>query len=175
MILVVGASIPSLTFRIIGWRLVRLTIGPGTSIPPAAQNPAQFSLAQMFGWTLAVAMVAGLVRVLLRPEDLSPRMIVDLLTNGAVCLFFGAIASATVWAAFNPRRPLFRLLAVVAVAGLLPLSILWPLRANGQGIFMIVSLVALDACFIGCALLLFRPVGIRLVRQSRKPIVQAGA
>ena len=167
MILVVGASLPSLMFRIIGWRLARLSAGPATN-PPVSQNPAQFSLGQMFGWTLAVAMVAGLVRILLRPEDLSPGMIVDLLANGGICLFFGAIASATVWAAFNPRRPLLRLLAVVVVTGVLPLSILWTLRANGQGIFMIVSLIVLDACFTGCALLLFRPVGIRLVRCKPK-------
>ncbi len=53
-----------------------------------------------------------------------------------------------------------RLLAVVTVTGL-PLWI-WPFGA------MRVSVVALDVCFTGCALLLFRTVGIRLVRLKPK-------
>ncbi len=160
IVLVVVASLPSLTFRIIGWRLTRLTVGPDSADPPTAENPAQFSLRQMFGWTLAVAMVAGLVRIFLRPEDLSPQTIVTLREICAICLFFGTLASATVWAVFNPHRPLMRLLAVVTVTGL-PLWI-WPFGA------MRVSVVALDVCFTGCALLLFRTVGIRLVRLKPK-------
>ena len=155
---VVVASLPPLMFRIIGWQLTRLTVGPDSANPQAEVIPAQFTLRQMFGWTMAVAIVAGLVRILL-PKELSPQTIVTTMEIGAIYLFVGAIALATVWAAFNPRHPLVRLLAVIAVVAL-PRWI-WPFWPFGG---MRDSIYALNVCFTGCALLLFRRIGIRLVR-----------
>jgi hypothetical protein len=167
LILVICASIPSLVARIAGWQIMRNATETEAANSQPARNPLQFTLGQLFGWTLAVAMVAGLMRILVPPDDLRPRMIAECLVDGGVCLAFGTVALAAVWSTLGRGRSVRRLLTVVAITGLIPLVVLLSLGANSQGIVLLVSLATLDALLTGCGLLLLRPAGLRLVRSRR--------
>ncbi len=70
LILVAFASVPSLAARAAGWRVIRFPNVTDSTIWQPGDNPTQFTLRQMFSWTLAVAMVAGLCRLIIRPQDL---------------------------------------------------------------------------------------------------------
>jgi cation transport ATPase len=131
------------------------------------QNPAQFTLRQMFGWTLAVAMIAWLARFVARSDDFRPGTLRDLLMIVAVCLAGGAIAYGAVWAALGRGSPPLRLLVVAAVAGLSAHLVFSLFNAHSREGFLFISWPVLDVLLTGCALLLFRGIGFRLVRASR--------
>jgi hypothetical protein len=168
MIAVVVGALPLLAARAWGWRLMRFsTVADAENWRPA-DNPMQFTLRQMFSWTLAVAMIAGLMRLVFRPEDLRSGM-GSLLMNGAVCIACGCVALAAIWATLGRRYPLRRLFGVVVVAGLVALLIFGMFSVNDQTAIMItVGWAALNALLTCLGLLLFRPVGFRLVRSSGK-------
>ncbi len=167
LILVVIGSLPSLAARATGWQVVRFsTMTDGANWQPG-EMPMQFTLRQMFSWTLAVAMVAGLLRLLIRPEDFRPGMGADLLIGAAVCIAWGVVALAAVWATLGRRHPCRRLLGVVVITGLVALLLLWLFGANDQVRRMVAGWATLNALLTGFGLLLFRPVGFRLVRLGR--------
>jgi hypothetical protein len=169
IIAVVVGALPLLAARAWGWRLMRFSTVTDAENWRPADNPMQFTLRQMFGWTLAVAMIAGLMRLVFRPEDFRSGMGVSLLMDGAVCIACGCVALAAVWATLGRRYPLRRLIGVVVVAGLVALLILGMFSVNDQTFIMItVGWAALNALLTCLGLLLFRPVGFRLVRSSGK-------
>jgi hypothetical protein len=165
MMFVVGLSVPSLVARAAGWNLRRGAAEPTSQNGAPIAKPGQFTLRQMFGWTLAFAMVAGLARFLLEGENLRPRMVVNLLINAIVCFACGGLALATVWSSLGRRNPIRRLPLVVFLTGLIPTAAYLLLGANRQPTFMLVGAAVCDAVFAGCGLLLFRLMGYRLVRQ----------
>jgi hypothetical protein len=169
IIAVVVGAVPLLAARAGGWRLMRFsTVADAENWRPA-DNPMQFTLRQMFSWTLAVAMIAGLMRLVFRPEDFRSGMGASLLMDAAVCIACGFVALAAVWATLGRRYPLRRLLSVVVIAGLVALLILGMFSVNDQtAVIITVGWAALDALLTGLGLLLFRPVGFRLVRTSGK-------
>jgi hypothetical protein len=171
LLLVVIVAIPLLLMRATGRRLIRFVTDDDAKDWQRDENPAQFTLRQMFGWTLAVAMVAGLARLVAGTDDFRHDMPRELLATGAVCLACGAMAYGAAWAALGRRNPAARLAGVAAIATLLGWAILMllsiPFGAPVEAVFMVMAWVVLDALMTGCALLLFRAVGFRLVRASR--------
>ena len=164
VILVVIAVLPSMAARAAGWRIIRFTTASDSAKWQASEKPFQFSLRQMFSWMLAVAMVAGLMRLLIQPEDL--RQGTGLTVNAAYDLAWGIVALAGVWAALGRRHPVRRSLAVVAMSPIVILLILGILGANIRAVGTLTMTIwaTLDALLTVCGLLLFRPVGFRLVR-----------
>jgi hypothetical protein len=165
MIFVVVVAVPSVVARSMGWRVVRVAKIAVAPQPRCA--PLQFTLGQLFSLTVAVAMVAGILRLLAQFGDgyLRRGSVSDLLFGGVVCLISGVIALGGVWGAFGRRRPIPRLLVVIGLSSLVPLLILLLTGANGQPTFMLVSMAAFDALFVSTALLSMRPLRFRLVRQ----------
>jgi hypothetical protein len=68
VLLVAGVSVPLLTARVASWRLIQIPTEADAINAKSAKNSNQFTLRQMFGWTLAAAMVAGLARLVVRPD-----------------------------------------------------------------------------------------------------------
>ncbi len=166
LIAVVFVSIPSLAARAAGWRVIRSTTANDIAMGQPGENPTQFSLRQMFSWTLAVAMVAGLMRLLIRPEDLGPGSGADLVTSAALCVGSGLVALAATWAALGRRHPVRRSLAVVAITAIVAFLILSMLNAVGEVVPISIGWATLNALLTACGLLLFRPVGFRLIRNG---------
>jgi hypothetical protein len=118
LIFVVGLSLPSLAARAAGWRIIRFPTVIDAEDWYPADNPMQFTLRQMFSWTLAVAMIAGLIRMVVRPEEFQPGIGAIFLADSAICVACGFVALAAVWAMLGRQSPVRRLLVVVAVTGL---------------------------------------------------------
>ena len=167
LILVVGLSLPSLAARAAGWRIIRLSAVTDAGNWYPADNPMQFTLRQMFSWTLAVAMVAGLMRLVIRPDEFRPGMAARFMADAAICGACGFVALAAAWAALGSQSPVRWLLAVVALTGLASLLILQMFSANGEVVLMIAGWSTVDALLTGLGLHLFREVGFRLVRHRR--------
>jgi hypothetical protein len=173
VLLVVSVSVPLLTARVAGWRLIQIPTEADAINAQSAQNFNQFTLRQMFGWTLAVAMVAGLARLVARPDYFRSGVAADLLVGAVVCLTCGAVAFAAMWAALGRGDPPRRLLTVAADVGLVLSLGLLLLNAGVLFIFEIVSCSVLESLMTGCGLLLFRSIGLRLVR-SRRTLSRSG-
>jgi hypothetical protein len=168
ILLVVGVSIPLLAARILGWRLLQFPTESDAINAQSGQNPTQFTLRQMFGWTLAAAMVAGLARLVVRDDYFRFGVVTVLLVEARNCVACSAVALSAMWAALGRGRPSRRLLIVVASTGLITFTGLSLLKVGVLGIFEIVSSAVLDALMTYCGLLLFRRIGYRLVRSQRK-------
>jgi hypothetical protein len=167
LILVAIGSVPSLAARATGWQVIRFSTATGAENWQPGEMPMQFTLRQMFSWTLAVAMVASLPRLLIGREDFRPGSGVAFLIGAAVCIAWGLVALAAVWATLGSRHPCRRLLAVVVITGLVALLFLWLVGENDQFLRMVAGWATLDALLTGFGLLLFRPAGFRLVRYRR--------
>ena len=167
ILLVLGVSVPLLAVRIAGWRLIKLVKGADPINAHSSQNPKQFTLRQMFGWTLAAAMVAGLARLVVRPDYYRFGVVTILLVEARSCLACSAVALSVMWAALGRGRPSRRLLIVAAGTGLLTFLGLSLQKYGVLAIFEIVSSAVFDALLIYCGLLLFRRIGYRLIRSQR--------
>ena len=167
ILLVVGVSIPLLAARIAGWRLIQFSTEADAINAQSVQNPTQFTLRQMFGWTLAAAMVAGLARLVMRPDYFRFGVVTVLLVEARNCVACSAVALSVMWAALGRGRPSRRLLIVAAGTGLLTFVGLSPLNLGVLSNFRIVSSAVLDALMTYCGLLLFRRIGYRLIRSQR--------
>ena len=167
ILLVVGVSVPLLTARIAGWRLIQFVTDADAINARSGRSPTQFTLRQMFGWTLAAAMVAGLARLVVRPDYYRFDAVTILLVEARSCLVCSAVALSVMWAALGRGRPSRRLLIVAAGTGLLTFLGLTLLKYGVLAIFEIVSSAVLDALMTYCGLLLFRRIGYRLIRSRR--------
>jgi hypothetical protein len=136
-------------------------------------SPMQFTLRQMFSWTIAVAMVAGLFRLVFRPSDFRPGMGTILLADGAMCLGCGVVALAATWATLGRRHPGRRLLAVVMLSGVAAMVILWLFSAPDDVVLIVTGWAALASLLTSVGLLLFRRAGFRMVRYPRSGAIAA--
>ncbi len=160
-LVVLTMAIPALLVRTAGWRLVRF------DWPSQAENwrpegrPMQFTLRQMFTWTLAVAMVCGWLRLM--PEDFwgEPGAI---LISALVFFLLGAAAYATVWAALGKSLPAVRLLIVSAATAFVVLvpCVIFQVPLEVSTCFVMGA--GLGVWTLGGALCLLRMIGWRLVR-----------
>jgi hypothetical protein len=173
LIAVVGLSLPSLGARAAGWRLVQFPATTDAENWQADDNPMQFTLRQMFSWTLAVAMVAGLMRMVIRPDEFQPGMGARFIADAAICIACGFVALAAAWATLGRRSPVRRLLAIAALSGLASYLILRTFSADSEFVLTIAGWAALDALLTGFGLHLFRAVGFRLVRHMRRTTIAA--
>jgi hypothetical protein len=167
LIVVVVGSVPLLTARAAGFEVIRFSTGTDRAGCEPGESPMQFTLRQMFSWTLAVAMVAGLFRLVFRPDDFRPGMGATFLMDGALCIGCGVVAFAATWATLGRRHSGRRLLAVVMLTGLAALAILWLFSAPDEVVLVVTGWAALASLLTCFGLLLFRRVGFRLVRNRR--------
>jgi len=161
---------PLLLMRIFGGRLVQFRQQRIATNESLEDRPFQFTLRQMFSWTLSVAMVAALIRLVFNPvsKDLGGNSVVEILLPLASCLAIGIAACATVWAALSKGSPLVRLPLVIGAAAFIALSICVAFDARPVAIVGTSSVAATTPLFTGVALLMLRSIGFRLVRGGRK-------
>lgn len=157
---------PILIVRSTGLRLALLPPDVDAQSWRPEGNPRQFTLRQMFAWTLATAMVAALIRFIATASEFKMGRVdvegfVTLIIVGVVV---GIIAAGMVWAALGrgivPLR-LFIVTGLVVLAGLIFSAVL---RAPDEAILGLFIMSIADCLFTFGGLVVLRPIGVRLVR-----------
>jgi hypothetical protein len=165
-LIVVGVATLPLLLRACGARIVRLD--PANVFVPAASdhNSLQFTLRQMFGWTLSAAIVAALIRFVVPPET---QLAAAARIVGAIATFATASAAVcgAVWAALGRGKPLRRIPVVAVVCAGVTLIICAAFHASSDEMWGTSVIVALEVALTACALLLWRSAGFRLIRAGR--------
>ncbi len=167
---VLVAAGPMLVMRACGLELAaqsRFAAQPGDG--QRQYKPRQFTLRQMFEWTLAAALVAALVRFLVvRPDaDEGRAQLRELPSLLIMCLIQGIIAAAAVWAALGRGQPMPRLIGVTAAAAMVAVAFCGILRAPGDAIAVFLMTAICDSLMTGGGLALLRTVDVRLQRAGR--------
>jgi hypothetical protein len=170
-LIVFSVAVLPLLMRVFGVRLVRL--GPANEITPSPsdQKPLQFTLRQMFGWTLSVAIVAAVVRFVI-PRDFhleASELISVAMALLATFGIGGAAVCGTVWAALGFGRPVGRLLIVGGACFVISLMTFAAFHARDKEALLTSVAAGLGALLTGCVLLLWRAAGFRLIRARRNP------
>jgi hypothetical protein len=137
----------------------------------------QFSIKHMFGWTLAVAVLLGLAR-LLRISPQHEDSIADSqvwLTVLVLSLSFATVVLIAAWPVYGSGRLIWRL--PLSGAGVLLVGLIPPLTINhlsdNEGEF--VALAALEGFLLCASLCVLRICGYRLQRLGRSPFAQSTA
>ena len=162
---VLVVACPLLSMRIVGRRLVHFSQRHDAVELRSKRMPFQFTLRQMFDWTLAAAMVAALTRFVFNslPRELRGSGLSELMISGGVCLALGAVSCASVWASLGNGSPGVRLPIVVGVVAIIAELICGLLGAGSEDAVMITLCAAMVPFLVGAALLIPRSVGFRLV------------
>jgi hypothetical protein len=165
-LVVLGVAILPLLMRILGVRVVRIQTADESTTPLVDGNPLQFTLRQMFSWTLAVAMVAALARFVFSREERPPpaQAIIEVL---AFCSTASATVCGGLWAALGRGKPALRIPIVGVACGGVTLMIGLAFHAPFKDMWGTTAIAALEASLTGCALLLWRAAGYRLIGAQR--------
>jgi hypothetical protein len=159
-LLVPLASLPSFGLRSLGYRLIFIGGNPANAAAPPYAQPFQFSLRQLFGLTVVVAVYAFFARLLAAND-------VQASHDGAQMVVFVLLAlgaAGAAWATLARERPLSRLSLVSLISGSIMLLLGLSFGARGSEDLLGVVWLALHPLIIGAALALFREIGYRLVR-----------
>jgi hypothetical protein len=168
-LIVVGVATLPLLMRAFGARVVRLDPTNVFVSVASDQNPFQFTLRQMFGWTLSAAMVAALIRFVVPPET---QLAAAARIVGAIATFVTASAAVcgAVWAALGRGTPLRRIPIMALAFSGVTLMICTAFHAPSDEMWGTTAVVGLEIALTGCALLLWRSAGFRLIRARRKAL-----
>jgi hypothetical protein len=156
---------PLLLMRIVGRRLVNLSHRHDAVEPCSKRKSFQFTLRQMFGWTLSAAMVAALARFVFDPmsRELRGSALSEFMISGGVCIALGAVSCGSIWASLGSGSPGVRLPIVVVLVAI-SAALLCELLGAGSEFIVVITLSSTMVPFLaGAALLMLRSVGFRLV------------
>jgi hypothetical protein len=161
---------PLLLMRIVGRRVVHFTQLYDADDLRSKRMSFQFTLRQMFAWTLSAAMVAALTRFVFNamPREFHESALTELMISGGACIALGAVSCASVWASLGNGNPVVRLPIVVVVVAVIAALAVGLLGADLEDLVIITLSAAMVPILVGAALLMLRSAGFRLVgRRSR--------
>jgi hypothetical protein len=162
---VLVVACPLLLMRIVGHLLVNLSQRHDAVEPRSKRMSFQFTLREMFGWTLSAAMVAALARFVFDPMSRESRgaALSELMISGGVCIALGAVSCASVWASLGNGSPGIRLPIAVVLVAIIAALVCGLLGAGSEVVVVITLSSAMVPFLAGAALLMLRSVGFRLV------------
>ena len=163
--------IPLGALRLRGVRLVRsCDEHPSEQVAPA-RGPLQFSLGHLLSWITVVGVVLGLAQYTLEFEELMGLLSANRWVLPVVAVGHGGLVLAGLWAVLGTARLRLRwLVALVAVAGTIVATLLWP---GHQDPLTYSGLCLVQVLWVVGSLSVFRVAGYRMTRLSRGPRIEA--
>ena len=153
----IGVSLALLAARNRGVRLLR---DPKRFDPPDSHG-IRITIRGLMLVTLVIALLIAGARGLWETFGRGPGP--ALMATWGLC--FVAVGLAAVWAALGLTRPLWRSLAVLALASSLGVLFAYGINEGWESYVYVISIMALQAAVVLGTLLVVRSCGYRLVRQ----------